>query len=264
VIPLVFIDVDGTLVGSDGSVHPRVWDACAEARLQGVRLAISSGRPGFGITRDMAARLDPDGWHIFQNGASIVHLGNGDSRSTPLPVAAAESLIARARDVGRLIEVYADDNYAWEGPPERARAHAELLGIPFEPRPIDRLKGKIVRAQYLIAHEETESVTSEPHEGLEVSGSTSPVMPDTRFLNYTAAGVTKASAVKAVVQEYGLDLADVMFVGDGWNDAQAMRAVGWPVAMGNAEAEARAAARYTVGHVDHGGLADAIALTFSR
>lgn len=36
--------------------------------------------------------------------------------------------------------------------------------------------------------------------------------------------------------------------------------MGFPVAMGNAEPGAREAARYTAGHVDEGGLAEALAL----
>ena len=48
-------------------------------------------------------------------------------------------------------------------------------------------------------------------------------------------------------------------VGDGYNDLEALRAVGFPVAMGNAEPAVRAAARLQVGHVDQGGLVEAIA-----
>jgi hydroxymethylpyrimidine pyrophosphatase-like HAD family hydrolase len=49
-------------------------------------------------------------------------------------------------------------------------------------------------------------------------------------------------------------------VGDGPNDASAMRIVGHAVAMGNAEPEAMDVSRHTVGHVDDAGLAEAIDL----
>jgi hydroxymethylpyrimidine pyrophosphatase-like HAD family hydrolase len=54
-----------------------------------------------------------------------------------------------------------------------------------------------------------------------------------------------------------------MMVGDGENDVSAMAVVGHPVAMGNAEAGARRAARHHVGHVDAGGLAEALALAMT-
>src|SRR5678816_1897837 len=84
-IRLVCIDVDGTLVGSGGAVNERVWPAAARAREAGVALAVCSGRPGFGVTRALAAQVDPSGWHCFQNGASVVHLGSGQSRSSIRP-----------------------------------------------------------------------------------------------------------------------------------------------------------------------------------
>jgi len=257
-VALVFIDVDGTLVGSSGVVADAVWRAAERARAAGIRLAISSGRPGFGVTRELAARLDPDGWHCFQNGASVMRLPGGESRSTALPHAAHEVLVMRARGTGRVLELYADDDYVCERDTPRARAHAALLGIVFEPRPFESLRGTAVRAQWLLGHDETAEVLAEPHDGLELSPSTAPTMPDTRFVNLTAAGVTKASAARAVADAYGIPLERVMFVGDGWNDAAAMRIVGWPVAMGNAEPQALEVARKVVAHVDELGLVEAL------
>lgn len=259
-IGLVCIDVDGTLVGSSGDVHPAVWAAATHARARGIRLALCSGRPAFGVTRELAARLDPKGWHCFQNGASVLELGSEQTHSAPLPPGSIRELMDRARARGRLLELYTDDDYAFEGPPERARQHAELLGLPFRARPFQGLRGTIVRGQWLVGHEETEPVLAEPHPGLELSLSFSPAMPGTRFINITAAGVDKGSAVRAIAAEYGLPLERVMFVGDSGNDASAMALVGWPVAMANAEPEARALARVTVGHVDGGGVAEALQL----
>jgi Cof subfamily protein (haloacid dehalogenase superfamily) len=257
-IRLVFIDVDGTLVGTSRTVLPAVWAAADAARAAGVRLAISSGRPGFGGTRDMAGRLDPDGWHCFQNGASVMDLASGRSLSTPLPPASVDHLIDRARTLGRALELYTDVAYACEVDSPRTRAHADLLDVPFRTRAFESLQGTIVRAQWVIPIGETDAVMAEPHPGLSLSPSVVPSMPDTRFVNITADGVTKATATRVVAEAYGVPLEQVMFVGDGWNDAEAMRIVGWPVAMGNAEEQALAVARHVVGHVDEGGLAEAL------
>lgn len=259
-LELVCIDVDGTLVGSSGDVLPAVWDAAARARALGVRVAVCSGRPGFGKARAFAERLDADGWHVFQNGASVVHVASGASRSRGLGPELEEMLVARARATGRTLELYTDAEYAVEHDTDRARRHADLLGVPFAPRDLRSLPAHAVRAQWLVAREEEHAVLAEPHDGLLYSPSVSPVMPDTTFVNITAAGVDKAGAVRLVAREYGVPVERVMMVGDGANDAAAMRAVGYPVAMGNAEPEALAAARFTVGHVDDGGLLEALDL----
>jgi Cof subfamily protein (haloacid dehalogenase superfamily) len=259
-IRLVCIDVDGTLVGSAGAVPPKVWEAADRLRARGVRLALCSGRPAFGVTHEYARRLDPGGWHIFQNGASVLHLSSGESRSAPLAPTTVALLVERARRTDRILELYADAEYAVESRAEVARVHATLLGVPFNPRPFDSLAGAALRALWLVEHEDAAETLRDPHPGLEVSPSLAPGMPGTTFVNLTLAGVDKASGVRAIARAYGIELQEVMFVGDGRNDVTAMHEVGVPVAMGNAEEEARDAARIHVGHVDDGGLAEALAL----
>jgi Cof subfamily protein (haloacid dehalogenase superfamily) len=259
-IQLICIDVDGTLVGSSGSVLPGVWAAAEQARAGGVRLAICTGRPAFGVARQYASRLDGDGWHVFQNGASVVNAATGLSMSGLMAPSLVEMLVGCARRTGHILELYADDEYAVESGDDRARDHARLLGIPFAPRPFASVSERAVRGQWLVAHENAAALLAAPHPGLEYSPSTSPIMPDTLFVNVTPEGVNKERAVRAVAQEYGISLDDVMFVGDGHNDVGAMRAVGVAVAMGNAEPEVHGIASYRVGHVDDGGLIEALEL----
>lgn len=262
-IGLICIDVDGTLVGSSGTVLPEVWDAADRVRATGRRLAVCSGRPGFGVARRFAERLEPGGWHVFQNGASVVHLPSAESHSRPLPAAAVARLVATARATGRVLELYSDLDYAVESADARAVGHAALLGVPYAPRPLDAFEGPVVRAQWLVAHEDADRVAAEPQEDLTVATSLSPVMPETVFVNMTPRGVDKSVAVRSVAAAYGVPLEQVMMVGDGANDAPALRVVGFPVAMGNAEPEARAAARYEVAHVDRLGLVEALEMALA-
>ncbi len=256
-VRLVCVDIDGTLVGSDGAVHEAVWSTARELRASGVRIAICSGRPALGVAVDYSRRLDADGWHSFQNGASVVHFAHGESRSVALPPGVVPAVVEIARRTGRMLELYSDSAYAIESTSAVARAHAALLGVPFSPRAFESLTGPIVRAQWMVPFAETQTVLAEPYPGLEVAPSTSPVMPDTQFISLTHAGIDKAHAVRTMATAYGIALADVMFVGDSANDFSAMSIVGTPVAMANAEAHIIAIATHTVGHVDAGGLADA-------
>ena len=197
-VKLVCIDVDGTLVGTSGIVSPHVWAAAERLRVRGVRLAICSGRPAFGHTADWARRLDPEGWHIFQTGASVLHLASGASRSVPLDDDVVATLVARARAADAsdvVLELYGDSTYVVERDHERARRHAELLGVPFGLAPFEALAGRgvpVVRAQWMLPHADLPRVLADPHPGLTVTPSLSPQMPDTTFVTLTPAGVDKA------------------------------------------------------------------------
>ncbi|HEX9105645.1 MAG TPA: HAD hydrolase family protein, partial [Longimicrobiales bacterium] len=197
---------------------------------------------------------------IFQNGASLVQVGTGESRSRTLPAEAITRLVAEGRATDRVLELYADDEYVVESAAERARVHAGLLGVPFRARPLDSLRKPIVRAQWVVSPEDADEIVARDCAGLSIARSLSPVMQGTAFVALTAAGVDKASGVEGVARAYGLELPEVMMVGDAENDLVALRVVGWPVAMGNAEATVRAAARNVVGHVDDGGLIEALEL----
>ena len=263
-IRLIGIDVDGTLVGSDGIVHPAVWEAAKRACERGIHLALCTGRPAFGLALEYARRLEASGWHVFQNGASIVNLATTRSRSVPIPQSWVKTLIEQARRLGETLELYSDATYVTESTSDWAQEHADLLGVAFEPQPFESLTQPIVRAQWLLSRALAAEFTSTPHPGLEVADSSSPLMPDTRFVGLTRQGVTKGSAMRSIAEEYGVQLQDVMYVGDSGNDLSALRIVGHPVAMGNADPAVIEAAIHTVDHVDRGGLVQALEMAINQ
>jgi Cof subfamily protein (haloacid dehalogenase superfamily) len=257
---MIGIDVDGTLVGSSGKVDPRVWEAAERVRTAGIRMVLCSGRPAFGLALEYAQRLDATGWHIFQNGASVMELGSDRSRSISLPEQVVRSYIDRARATGEILELYSDREYVSESAKSWSHAHAKLLGVAYRQAAFDSLHGAAVRAQWLMAHADAQKFAECEHAGLEVALSSSPLMPDTTFVGVTRAGVSKGTAMASIAEQYEIDLRDVMYVGDSDNDLEAMRKAGCPVAMQNASPAVLQAAKHVVPHVDEGGLAEALAL----
>lgn len=262
-VHLVGIDVDGTLVGASGEVRPEIWESAQAARMKGIHLALCSGRPAFGKALEYARRLDPDGWHAFQNGASIVNLKTGESRSTALPGAAVKLFIAEARATENVLELYNDSGWVTESTAAWAEEHARLLGVKFDPQPFETLEGPAVRAQWLLTAVEARQMMSSVHPGLEVAQSTSPLMPDTQFVGFTHEGVSKGSAMRTIAEQYGIDLKNVMYIGDSGNDLPALRVVGHPVAMANATPAVIAASARTVASDEQAGVAQALRIAIA-
>lgn len=269
-IRLVCIDIDGTLVGSSAQVHPRVWEAAAKARAAGLHLAICTGRPALGVTRQYGVDLDPQGWHIFQSGASILQVASGESISSPMPLDALATLKQLQATHNWVLELYSDTDYVVEDYPEGsdllrlASGHAGLLELPYAPRPLESLQGQLIRAQWVVANADLAAVMATEPEGMLYSAATSPSIPDANYVSVTAAGVDKCSAIARLGQHLGISLAETMMIGDGQNDISALQQVGWPVAMGNADPRLKAVAKHIVPSVDEGGVADALALALAQ
>ncbi len=68
----------------------------------------------------------------------------------------------------------------------------------------------------------------------------------------------KDSAVRALLERYGIAPEEAMAFGDSENDVSMLRAVGLGVAMGNATPEARAAADYVTDNAEQDGIYNAL------
>ena len=88
-------------------------------------------------------------------------------------------------------------------------------------------------------------------------------MPGTQFVGFTREGVSKATAMRAIAQEYGIAMQDVMYIGDSGNDIPALRVAGHPVAMANSDPPVIKVAGRLVPHVDEGGVADALRIAIA-
>ncbi|MCU1370446.1 MAG: Cof-like hydrolase [Ilumatobacteraceae bacterium] len=258
VLPLICLDVDGTLVGLAGSPSDELWAAAERARTRGQRLTLCTARLAAGSTRAWAERLDPLGWHVFHTGAARWNPATGEVREEPIPDEAVAACAEVAAQRGWVLETYSWDDYVVDSDDPLAVRHAALLALPHRRRPVTDLAGRIVRVQFVVAADDAAAAVAAAPPGTTASAATSPVMPGAAFVSVTVAGVSKAEGIGHVADDLGVPLSDVMMVGDGHNDLPAIEAVGWGVAMGNAEPEVIAAARLLVGDVEDHGAAQAI------
>jgi len=77
-------------------------------------------------------------------------------------------------------------------------------------------------------------------------------------VDFTLAGVDKAAGISRVGETLGVNPANMVAVGDSYNDLPMLEVCGLSVAMGNAPPEVRAAADFVVPSVENDGLAVAI------
>ncbi|MEM6430882.1 MAG: HAD hydrolase family protein, partial [Deinococcota bacterium] len=72
-LPLVMLDIDGTILGSSQQLSQAFLDKVAEVRGKGMHLAVCTGRICAGLGLSIAGQLDDDIPHVFHNGAVLTH-----------------------------------------------------------------------------------------------------------------------------------------------------------------------------------------------
>lgn len=263
-IRLVLIDVDGTLVGRSG-IHVTTPPALNAARVDGVRLGLSTGRLGAGVSEEYARLVDPNGLHVFQSGAVVSGPGQDAIYRTVLPPSSVRQLVSAARLSRHAIELYSEREIWVEEPTPLVRLHCEHLGVePLRDNllSLNRLSSPIVSAVWVVPATEWSGlhtlIRGIPR--ILVTTATTPWAPGVLFVNITRQGTSKASALRWLAGHYGIRLSQIAMIGDDHNDIDAMAAAGLAIAMADAPLAVREAAQATVAVTDEGGVAEALAI----
>ncbi len=259
-IPLAVLDLDGTVVGADAQVLACVWEAAQRAREAGMKVAVCTGRPAFGVALRIAERLGPDNPHVFQSGA---HVGYTDGRTIQVTAVREDdlrTLIANARKRGALLELYTPTELFIERRTSLADQHAKLLGVTPIIRDLEEVAASepVVRAQWVAPWGEHEELLVGMPSGIESATASSPALPGIAFVNMTRSGTSKASAVEQLAKHLRVPLKDIMAVGDSANDVPMLEIVGHPRVMANGSPAVIARYEHVVPSVDECGAAEAL------
>jgi Cof subfamily protein (haloacid dehalogenase superfamily) len=261
-IKLILTDVDGTLIGTGSRIHSSVLPAFEQARAAGIHLGICTGRPLYSLAKDYAKLVSSDGVHIFQNGAHAGKLDGTVVHQSLLPDQAYRQLVGFSRQHQLGLEVYTATGCYAEIQTTISLEHQALIQLAVTQTDLLAVLEPIIRVQWVINPEQHGFVESfmRQIQGISYSSAGTPDLPHHLYTSVTRVGTSKLEGAQAVAQYYGLDLEQVMMVGDGENDLEILRGVGYGVAMGNASERVKKVARAVVGHVNDGGLAEAVQL----
>lgn len=252
----IFFDIDGTLLtthnGRRFSIPPSALTALNVLKQNGHRIAVCSGRPEAFIHKFFPGMFDT---YVALNGAHVVFDG--------------QTVLVR------------------EFPPERVAAlteHFDSFGCTYTFIGREHAWGRNLSDRYPVRLNEaygipdyvvTKWTPEDVHAGMmdflfhddEEYRRCQSAFDETMVLNYhpgnfaadlSFKGEDKAGGIRALLEYSGIDRADTIAFGDGYNDITMMREVGFGVAMGNAVDEVRQAAHYVTGTVFEDGIYHAL------
>ena len=259
---LLALDMDGTLLGSDGKIPARNKQAIAKALQNGVRVAISTGR-SFSGARWCAEALNLRAPVISYNGAMICD---------PVTADALFSVELSPRDARMAIDLglaHGTTLIIW--------SKGELFGYPMNDRVADYTNYACIQPKQatdfdaLCARGVTKvlwyddasrvpalwaSMKTQPFDNVTVCPS------NPKFLEFFSGDVSKAVALGKLCELLGISPAETVAVGDGANDMEMLSFAGLGVAMGNASDAVKSCADAVVRTNDEGGVADVIETWF--
>ena len=229
---LVASDLDGTLLRSDGTVADRTREALARVEQAGSLFVMVTGRPPRWMAQ-VAQEAGHRGLAVCANGALVYDLHTEqvvqdfriDGATTLQLVQALRSQvpgIAFAVEKGH-------DGFGRESAYVPRYDNGELLVAPIE----ELVEPGVVKLLARVEGTPSDDLLAQAREVIGELAECTHSSGD-GLVEISAAGVSKASGLAVLAQEWGVDAADVIAFGDMPNDLPMLSWAGRSVGMGNA------------------------------
>lgn len=259
-IQLVAIDLDGTLLNSDGEVSDDNIEAIQAARQQGVVVIVATGKSR-GSAETIRERLQLDTPGVYTQGLAIFDADGTLIRERTLDKELLKELLDDLKEKDLPTIAYAGQRLL-TGSDSEAR---QLLHDKFhEPLPeiLDDYEAALGRGEFgvnkLIVSdlENRDNLRSELEEKVGDRAGLTQAVPE--YIEILPADGSKGDGVAWLLAQLELDPSQLLAIGDGENDLEMLRMAEIGVAMGNADDTVKDSAEVVVATNDENGVAEAI------
>lgn len=274
-VRLIAVDMDGTLLNEGARVTPRTLAAIAAAEQAGIQFVIATGRRhsyAMRVLRELD--LHPENVLITSNGAVVRTVASTLIETTHLSLPIARWLLQHLAEFrnacvitfdrvkpngddarGALVIEELEDLHTsigrWMEVNEPYIAHVHPLELALEAdAPIQMMVcgtlERMRRAEARLLEDPRISAIGATNLSPEIEIQLARTeYPDRNLsiVDILPAGCSKGSAVLRLARSQGIDAAEVMAIGDNWNDLSMLEVAGHPVLMQNAPEDLHAIAR---------------------
>lgn len=259
-IKLLALDLDDTLLDSGLRISPDCVAAIQQARAQGVRVTISTGRM-YQSALPYAQQLKIDVPLITYQGAWVKNSGTEEVLYyKPVPYELSKEIMGFFKDMGIHYHSYYNDQLCMEDLTEEGRYYARLAGV--EPVLVKDLSAALEEneAMKIMAITKNEKLLLEMEADLRSRYGRHLYITRSKpfFLEIMNREASKANALQVIADHYGIHRKETMAIGDSYNDIDMIEWAGLGVAMGNAFAQVKDAADYVTLSNEEAGVAEAI------
>jgi Cof subfamily protein (haloacid dehalogenase superfamily) len=257
-IRLLLADVDGTLVTPDKVLTEQSIAAVHKLHDAGIIFALTSGRP----PRGMAMLVEPLALTTpiaAFNGGLIVAPDMTPLEQKTIPedlVAEIVSVMSESVDVW----VYQDADWLITQP-DGPHVEKEASTVRFAPKVVDSLDGYTERIEKLVGVSDDHALITKVSEDLadRFGDRVSAARSQPYYVDVTHPEANKGGVVAYLARHYALDPRQIATIGDMPNDVKMFIPSGLSIALGQADAEVKAAATHVTASNQDEGFAKAVA-----
>lgn len=258
---VVFLDVDGTLVNSEGKIPESAKRAVKQAQANGHKMVVCSGRSRFQIYQEL---LDLGFSGIVGGAGAFVSAENKEIYHAYIDEAHRKSSYEYLEGQGFLFCYQADDGIVLNERSRDGMVQVYLDAGMSEER-LNRLIGNMHLTDEPWKNEKIEKIiyynapfpVEKVHADLEPYFDAVAISLD-GMDEYAGEiginGINKATGMEIYLNHVGVSREDCIAVGDGPNDLQMMEYAGLSIAMGNARDEVKQRADMITTSVDEDGI----------
>jgi len=246
---LIVLDVDGTLLNNDNIITARMRATLIKVQQMGVRLALASGRPTFGllpVAKDI--ELDKYGGYVLSyNGGQIINMATGEVMYEKRVNAGMIPYLERkAAQYGFGFFTYKNDSiYTNDISNPHIVREAELNGMRLNEviNVASVINANDAPYKCMLTSDNTEAIAElENHWKRRLAGELDVFRSEDYFLEVAPPFIDKANSLSILLEKIGIEPDKVIAIGDGVCDVTMLQLVGLGVAMGNAQESVKACA----------------------
>lgn len=236
---LLVLDVDGTLLNSEGVLSKRTIMTLRKVQQTGIHIVLASGRPTYGIL-SIARQLDfptYGGYIISYNGAQIIDARDGrilfEKRVNPEMLPFIER---KAAQYGFDLFTYDEDYIISTSDTNRhILREAEVNGMKVRKTENFSIEIDFCPAKCMLVNDSPEAIAElEEKWRKRLYGELDVLLSETYFLEVVAPNVNKANTLGVLMEMLGVKTEEVIAIGDGVCDVGMIQQAALGIAMGNA------------------------------
>lgn len=279
-IKLIATDMDGTLLNAAHEISQENQEAIKFAQEHGITVVIATGR-AFYEANTPVAETDLKVPYICLNGAEVRDETFNIMSTSHLNHSLVSKITSTLKEKDIYYQVYTNRGIYTENPQRDLEIYIDIAERAGQKADVEKIKNSIQKRvdngtlKVVDSYDKIEDIPGElimkilafdsdlgkiDLVGQELAKSPNLAVSSSSRgnLEITHSDAQKGIALSTIAKQLGIDLKDVMALGDNLNDISMLERVGYPIAMDNAAPEVKTVAEYVTDSNENSGVGKAI------